>query len=68
MAKLMIFICLAGASMAAQWYWPPAVGALIAVVSRDSSSSGVSRGQSAYIEANSARIVKMAMVPTQPKM
>jgi hypothetical protein len=61
--KLMNFICLGGASMAAQWYWPPAVGALFS-----SSAAALAKGQAAYIEANSARTMKLAKVPTQPKM
>jgi len=64
--KLMNFICLGGASMAAQWYWPPAVGALFP--SSASLARGSTKGQIVYIEANSARTMKLAKVPTQAKM
>jgi hypothetical protein len=66
--KLMNFMCLGGASMAAQWYWPPAVGALFSS-SVAALAWGSTEGQAAaYIEANSARTMKLAKVPIQPKM
>jgi hypothetical protein len=39
----------------------------ILVVSR-CSGTGSTKGQAAYIEANSARTMKLAKVPIQPKM
>jgi hypothetical protein len=65
--KLMNFICWGGASMAAQWYWPPAVGALFSS-SAAALARGSTKGQAAYIETNSARTMKLAKVPIQPKM
>lgn len=63
--KLTNFICLDGASMAAQWYCPPAVGALF---SSSAAALSTNNGHAAYIEANSARTMKLAKVPIQPKM
>jgi hypothetical protein len=62
--KLTNFICLDGASMAAQWYCPPAVGALFS----PSAAALSTNSHAAYIEANSARTMKLAKVPIQPKM
>ena len=55
---------LVGASCAIQWYWPPEVGALHSL---SVFFDGYTKTWVAYIDAISAIVVKMAIVPSHTK-